>query len=171
MRYVDLQAAFEIEINKIDQNLEKPKSVDTEYWLNQGLEKFCKTRYSGTNYKSKGFEQDQKRIDYLRTLVRTKIFQLDEESWNLIQEGGGKYKTDQGSYSNVESVPMDKIQADSETTFYIRLPKNYMFLLGDSVSIIPVKGKSVECAKKDNDGNIIPIVGDTLEASIETINR
>jgi hypothetical protein len=34
MRYIDLQAAFELEINKIDSNLEKPKSIDTQYWLN-----------------------------------------------------------------------------------------------------------------------------------------
>lgn len=171
MRYVDLQAAFEIEINKIDKNLEKPKSIDTEYWLNQGLEKFCKTRYSGTNYKNKGFEQDQKRIDDLRTLIRTKTFELDEESWFLVQEGGGKYEINNGQYNNIESIPMDKIYADSESRFYVRLPKNYMFLLGDSVSIVPTKCKHLMCAKRDEFGNIVPTTSDTLESSIETINR
>ena len=58
MKFIELQEAFEIEINKIDANFEKPKSIDIEYWLNKGLEKFYKTRYSGINYKSTGFEQD-----------------------------------------------------------------------------------------------------------------
>ena len=43
MTFIELQSAFELEINKIDANLEKPKSIDTEYWLNKGLERFYKT--------------------------------------------------------------------------------------------------------------------------------
>ena len=38
-------------------------------FLNEALDKFVKTRYSGINYKREGFEQSQKRIDDLRTLV------------------------------------------------------------------------------------------------------
>ena len=71
MRFIDLQEAFEIELNVLDDGFNKPKSMDTEWWLNKGLEKFWKTRYSGMNFKSTGFEQDQKRIDDLRTLVIT----------------------------------------------------------------------------------------------------
>lgn len=78
MKYIELQEAFEIEINKLDDGLTKPKSIDTEWWLNRGLEKFYKTRYSGINFKQKGFEQDQKRIDDLRTLVQNKIYQSEE---------------------------------------------------------------------------------------------
>lgn len=51
MKYIELQEAFEIEINKLDDGLTKPKSMDTEWWLNRGLEKFYKTRYSGINFK------------------------------------------------------------------------------------------------------------------------
>lgn len=69
MKYIDLQSSFEIEIAKIDDGLNKPKSLDTEYFLNAGLDKFWKTRYSQNNYKLQGFEQTQKRIDDLRTLV------------------------------------------------------------------------------------------------------
>lgn len=77
MKYIELQEAFEIEINKLDDGLTKPKSSDTEWWLNRGLEKFYKTRYSGINFKQKGFEQDQKRIDDLRTLIKTKVYKED----------------------------------------------------------------------------------------------
>lgn len=81
MKYIELQEAFEREINMLDNDLEKPMSTDTEYWLNQGLEKFYKTRYTGLNFKRTGFEQDQKRIDDLRTLISTKAFILDEEAY------------------------------------------------------------------------------------------
>ena len=63
MRFIDLQEAFELEIDKLDNNLDKPTTSDIEYWLMAGLDKFIKTRYSGINFKRKGFEQDQKRID------------------------------------------------------------------------------------------------------------
>ena len=73
MKFIELQEAFEIELNVLDDGFNKPKSMDTEWWLNRGLEKFWKTRYSGTNVKSTAFEQDQKRIDDLRTLVKSTI--------------------------------------------------------------------------------------------------
>ena len=87
-KFIDLQEAFEIEINVLDDGLNKPKSMDTEWWLNRGLEKFWKTRYSGTNAKGTSFEQSQKRIDDLRTLVTTIIYQ-DE-----IIKDGSKYYID-----------------------------------------------------------------------------
>lgn len=78
MKYIELQEAFEIEINKLDDGFNKPKSIDTQWWLNRGLEKFYKTRYSGLNFKQEGFEQNQKRIDDLRTLVKTKVYSEKE---------------------------------------------------------------------------------------------
>lgn len=63
-----MQAYFELEIAQID-DLEKPNSTDTFYFLNQAIQRFTKTRYSGINFKGDGFEQTQKRMDDLRTLV------------------------------------------------------------------------------------------------------
>ena len=76
MRYIDLQEAFELEIAQLDSNLTKPTTSDIEYWLTAGLIKFIKTRYSGINFKQTGFEQDQKRIDDLRSLVTRKSYQF-----------------------------------------------------------------------------------------------
>jgi hypothetical protein len=56
MKYIDLQEAFEIEVNKLDDNLTKPTSSITEYFLNAGLDKYWKTRYSAMNVKREGFE-------------------------------------------------------------------------------------------------------------------
>ena len=44
MKNIDLQVAFEMELNVLDDVFNKPKSVDIEWWLNRGLEKFFKTR-------------------------------------------------------------------------------------------------------------------------------
>lgn len=42
--------------------------------LNEAIDLFWKTRYSGLNTKQEGFEQSQKRIDDLRTLIRNKKY-------------------------------------------------------------------------------------------------
>lgn len=45
----------------------EPEEIDA--WLNRAIRKFVKTRYSGINSKGQSFEQTQKRIDDLRTLI------------------------------------------------------------------------------------------------------
>ena len=57
MRFIDLQEAFELEIDKLDNNLDKPTTYDIEYWLMAGLYKFINTSYSGINFNRKGFDQ------------------------------------------------------------------------------------------------------------------
>ena len=138
MTFIELQSAFELEINKIDANLEKPKSIDTEYWLNKGLERFYKTRYSGTNSNGYSFEQNQKRIDDLRTLVVNATLPVSEKSGNA---------------------------------FSAELPDNYVFLLGDTVSIVPADGITNNCWPLGKDNKYIPYKSDTLEATVETIDR
>ena len=170
MKYIELQVAFELEINQIDSNLEKPQSVDIEYWLNKGLEKFYKTRYSGLNYKQLGFEQNQKRIDDLRTLITTQYYTLDEGSWALIKEDSGKINLQYGGKLLQDDGFTDKIKVYSTDTFYVSLPNDYVFLLGDTAGVIPTKESDIKCAQKDSEGNVIPTYDNTLEANIETID-
>ncbi|HKL13111.1 MAG TPA: hypothetical protein VJ907_05845 [Halanaerobiales bacterium] len=47
------------------------ESEELDHWLNKAIERFVKTRYSGVNVKKESFEQTQKRIDDLRTLVKS----------------------------------------------------------------------------------------------------
>lgn len=138
MKNIELLEAFELEINKLDDNLTKPATRDSEYWLNQGLEKFWKTRYSGINYKTQAFEQTQKRVDDLRTLVKTKVYE-----GNDIFVGGDCYTVD--------------------------LPNDYVILLGDTAGIAPMDDN--ECWELDNEGNYKVKKTDTLEATIETLDR
>lgn len=171
MTYIELQAAFELEINKIDANLEKPKSVDIEYWLNRGLEKFYKTRYSGINQKGLGFEQDQKRIDDLRTLICTRHCTLNESAGSLIQENEAKFNQESGNSFTLEDISFNDIVANDNNTYVVRLPKDYVFLLGDTAGIVPTRNEDIICAEKDADGNIIPWRDDTIEVTIENFDK
>lgn len=45
----------------------EPEEID--YWLNKAVLYFINTRYSGNNIKRESFEQTQKRLDDLRTLI------------------------------------------------------------------------------------------------------
>lgn len=83
MKNIELLESFELELNKLDDNFTKPTTNTTEYFLNAGLDKFWKTRYSQNNPKAKGFEQIQKRIDDLRTLVAEVTLVPDTTSKDL----------------------------------------------------------------------------------------
>lgn len=65
-----MHQAFKLELDKSNA-LEYPNFLPEEidFWLNKAIKTFVKTRYSGWNVKKKGFEESQKRIDDLRTLV------------------------------------------------------------------------------------------------------
>lgn len=45
----------------------EPEEID--YWLNEAIRKFIESRYGGVNPKGKSFEESQKRIDDLRSIV------------------------------------------------------------------------------------------------------
>ena len=87
MKYIELQEAFEIEINKLTDVINKPSTTIIEHFLNAALDKFWKTRYSQNNFKREGFEQTQKRIDDLRTLIVTKTFANAE----IVKVSNSKY--------------------------------------------------------------------------------
>lgn len=141
MKYIELQEAFEIEVNKLDDNLTKPSSATTEYFLNTGLDEFWKTRYSGYNIKREGFEQTQKRIDDLRTLVTTTTY---------------------------KEVDITNPIADK---YQVTIPEDYVLLLGDTVGIRPADRLQNECWDLDADGNYKIHYSDPIEGTVETIDR
>jgi hypothetical protein len=70
MKGIDLIASFELEINKIDNVLEKPVTDDSIYWINQGTMKFTKDRFNGNAPKRTSYEQNEKRTRDLVKLFR-----------------------------------------------------------------------------------------------------
>lgn len=79
MKNIEIQEAFELELNAFT-DINKPTSNDTEYWINNGILKFVKTRFTGNNYSRTSVEQTQKRIDDLRTLTTTAILPVREDN-------------------------------------------------------------------------------------------
>ena len=65
-----MHTAVKLELDKTSA-LELPafEPEEIDFWLNNAIRKFVKTRYSGNNVKGESFEETQKRIDDLRTLV------------------------------------------------------------------------------------------------------
>lgn len=121
--------------------LEDKLSSDTIIsFVNEALDKFWKTRYSGINFKQRGFEQDQKRTDDLRTLV-TKF----------------TYK--------------DDITKVNQETYTVTLPDDYVILLGDTAGIAPADGVVNDCWEKDSEGNYKVKYSDTIEGTIDTVDR
>lgn len=110
-------------------------------FINEAIDKFWKTRYSGLNYKQRGFEQDQKRTDDLRTLV-TKHTYKDTDITKVNQE-----------------------------EYTVTLPDDYVILLGDTAGISPADGVINNCWEKDALGNYRIKYSDTIEGTIETVDR
>lgn len=138
----EFQIEFERRLQLMDPNLvikEKLTSDTIISFINEAIDKFYKTRYSGINFKAQGFEQTQKRIDDLRTLIKNKKY--TEGSIN---------KSDRNSYS-------------------VELPEDYILLLGDTAGIQP--SNLNECWETNERGEYIIKYTDTLESTIETLDR
>lgn len=138
----EFQIEFERRLQLMDPNLvikEKLTSDTIISFINEAIDKFYKTRYSGINFKAQGFEQTQKRIDDLRTLIKNKKY--TEGSIN---------KSDRNSYS-------------------VELPEDYVLLLGDTAGIQP--SNLNECWETNERGEYITKYTDTLESTIETLDR
>ena len=72
MTVLELQVAFQRQVNSIDNSISFTTD-EIQYWVNEAIKTFIKTRYSGTNIKGESFEQSQKRIDDLKGLITEEI--------------------------------------------------------------------------------------------------
>lgn len=73
MRCIDLIASFELEINKLDDAIDKPVTDDSLYWINQAVMKFVKDRFNGNAPKRTSYEQNEKRTRDLIKLLKEDI--------------------------------------------------------------------------------------------------
>lgn len=140
----NMQIEFERRLQLMDPNLvikDKLSSDTIISFINEAIDKFYKTRYSGINFKAQGFEQTEKRIDDLRTLIRKR------------------------NYSNTQ------ISKGTKNSYSVELPDDYVLLLGDTAGIQPSDEYPNECWEKDDLGAYIVKYTDTLESTIETLDR
>ena len=73
MRCIDLIASFELEINKLDDAIDKPVTDDSLYWINQAVMKFVKDRFNGNAPKRTSYEQNEKRTRDLIKLLKEDV--------------------------------------------------------------------------------------------------
>lgn len=109
MKYIKILENFEIEINKINDNIGKPAVDDSLFWLNQAVAKFVKQRFNGDFIHKTAYEQTEKRRTDLINLFRTKKYSIFDF----------KYSSDQPSYDSYD----------------IQYPSDFMFTLNEDVVI------------------------------------
>lgn len=80
MKRLNILSAFELEINKLDDAVNKPVTDDSLYWLNQAVYKFIKERFNGNAPHYTSYEQNEKRTKDLHRLY--KRVKLEEEQFS-----------------------------------------------------------------------------------------
>lgn len=70
MKYIDILEAFETEIGVVNQ-VEKPLTSDSLFWLNQAVDKFVKLRFNTDQVHGTSYEQNEKRRNDLINLYKT----------------------------------------------------------------------------------------------------
>lgn len=112
MTNIQILAAFEREINQIDDVLNKPATDDSLYWLNQAVYKFCKTRFNGNAPHFTSYEQNEKRTkDLINLFVSSDL--------------------------DLSSVDESRATYNKYTLTY---PENMMFVLNEDVVIDSING-------------------------------
>lgn len=71
MRYIDILANFERELNVLGNVIDKPSTDDSLFWLNQAVAKFYKQRFNGDPVHDTSYEQTEKRREDLINLYKT----------------------------------------------------------------------------------------------------
>ena len=115
MRYIDILTSFEIEINKINDTVNKPATDDSLFWLNQAVAKFIKQRFAGDPTNNLGYEQTEKRREDLIKLFKTQVFDKDEIVYNNLQPNYDEY--------------------------YITYPEDFLYVLNEDVVISDTGGE------------------------------
>jgi len=68
-----------MEINKLDDALNKPVTDDSVYWINQAIGKFVKERFNGNAPKRTSYEQNEKRTRDLINLLKERVYDTTED--------------------------------------------------------------------------------------------
>ena len=119
MTLYDAHVYFKLELDKLDISSYPsflPEEID--YFLNASISRFVKTRYSGLNVHRKGFQQNQKRSDDLRTFIKT-----------------------------IEYYDSDTVDSGSNFYVY-PFPDDYWFMVGESSEIEVIVNEEEEYIKK-----------------------
>lgn len=114
MTNIEILTAFETEINQLNNELTKPSTDDSLFWLNQSVNKFVKIRFNGDFIHREGYEQTEKRRNDLIKLFKTVTYNNED----MIKD------TSFASYDQ----------------YSIQYPKDFLYALNEDVVIADVDG-------------------------------
>ena len=138
MRCIDIIAAFELEINKLDDAVNKPVTDDSIYWVNQAVMKFVKDRFNGNAPKRTSYEQNEKRTRDLINLLREERY----EDSNTHYWGFGDEFPITFGYSSEHAdkfVAVDDSHSDY-TSYEYNYPEDMLYVLNEDVVISDMNG-------------------------------
>jgi len=114
MRAVDLIASFELEINKLNDAINKPLTDDSLYWINQAVVKFVKDKFNGNAPKRTSYEQNEKRTrDLINLLKESKTTEFTVSSHVNYDQYEYTYPSDMMFVLN-EDVVIDSVNGGYE---------------------------------------------------------
>ena len=113
MKRLEILAAFEVEIDKINDAVEKPVTDDSLYWLNQAVAMFIKERFNGNAPHYTSYEQTEKRTRDLHNLFEESVLELQAYD-------------QQATYDSYEYV----------------YPEDLMYVLNEDVQITDMSGNN-----------------------------
>ena len=123
MKGVDILASFELEINKINDTVQKPLTDDSLYWINQAIIKFVKDRFNGNGPKRTSYEQNEKRTRDLINLFCEKTITNNENLDEYIDESS-VYYPDNEQFKNIDTenkiVQWYEVYSGNENKEYIK---------------------------------------------------
>ena len=137
MTNIQILAAFEREINQIDDVLNKPATDDSLYWLNQAVYKFCKTRFNGNAPHFTSYEQNEKRTKDLVNLFVSS--DLDLSSVDESRATYNKYKVtypEKMMFVLNEDVVIDSIDGGHEldTSVFECTADSFMYRVNNTLT-------------------------------------
>lgn len=143
MTGIDLISSFELEINKLDDHLNKPLTDDSIYWLNQGVLKFVKERFNGNMPHRTSYEQNEKRTRDLVNLLCEKIYDTVEpdtynnyDSYEFAYPDGTEQGYPQMMFALNEDVVISDLNDDNllDTSVFECTADNFMYRINNSLT-------------------------------------
>lgn len=133
---VDLIASFELEINKIDDTINKPHTDDSVYWLNQAEIKFVKERFNGNLPHRTSYEQNEKRTRDLVNLLREKKYEaVEPTNHTSYDEYQYTYPTNMMFVLNEDVVISDlNNNHEMDTCVFECTADNFMYRINNSLT-------------------------------------
>ncbi len=134
---VDIIGSFELEINKLDDTLQKPRTDDSIYWVNQAAVKFTKDRFNGNTPKRTSYEQTEKRSRDLINLLNedvweTPVISATHENYNEYEY---TYPTDMLYVLNEDVVISDNNDEHAmDTCVFECTADSFMYRINNSLT-------------------------------------